>query len=540
MGRICEGYQSVPPKTSRAVVPRTLAPAPAVNSPIEPHALEFFFTNTAPQLAGYFEHAFFQGSVLQLSLTEPAIRQAIAALGILHEQATWDNIQHPQKSQGRNLLFNLPINLYNGAIRSIIERVTADPDNLLLVAMINILFICLEYFQNNLQATATHIRAGINILNDWRARSRKGSGQSCVPSQKYASFETEFMETEIAPLLCNFNLNAVHWGVEMRPGLLLTPADDPGGLIMTGRFESLKSARAALLNLVIFGTCQFEPFAMEPSNKDFPVISERVMNSLSQWKASFEDLFRRQWHLWDKQKRRTADALSAIQHNAEFGVYSYQAQGDCNWEKYRAHYEKAAALVNGLATDTNHRVFSLDFGMTFPLQPMAWTCRWPHLHRAGLDLRARLPELDWLPEPKQYLSVSSRITEIEEAYLGLSASKRHGDQIPSEDFKIQDYSVAAPQEEEGHSPSFAVTFWSKPDGPDGPWYCFTENMHLGTGRSEQAASLDNEACKKSGETPNLLGNMAPGDPSPPFSSFKTLEKHPRKCTTNQTKEEEKV
>jgi hypothetical protein len=389
--------------------------------------LEVFFLCTAPALAGYFEHAFFQGSVLQFSLGEPAILQAIAALGSLHEQAAASDIQDLHR---KPLLPELPLKLYNRAIRVMVEKITADHNNLPFIAMVNILFICFEYFQSNLQAAASHIRGGIDILNNWRAKNIINRGKH--GRYRYVSSEAEFMETEVAPLLCTFNINAVQWGVGVQASVVPDPPTDPSGsdISMPHRFETLKAARAALLKLVISATWEFEP--------------------------------------------------------SKLGVYSYQAQSHCDWDKYREQYEETAALINKLIADTNHfpndlsRAFSLDFRMMFPLHPVAWRCRWPHLHRVGLDLRARLPSLNSLPAAKKYHTVSARIMEIEEAYQNTSAAKS----ISPEILNIQDYSVVISQGEQGQPPVFDVTFWNKPDGLDGPWYSFTESIQLGSSRTE--------------------------------------------------------
>ena len=491
MGRICEGYRKIPVKSS---VPRRLTSAPTPVSPIEQHALEVFFICTAPQLAGHFEYGFFQRRVLQLSLAEPAIRHAIAALGILHEQTA---TKRTQLLHRETLFPELPIKLYNRAIRSIREKVTAESPSLPLVAVVNVLFICFEFFQGNLEAAASHIKGGIDILDNWRERSTKRSNQN--DNHRYVSLEAEFMETEIAPLLCTMNINAVQWGVGMHASPILDSATDHSDMIIPSRFESLKSARAALLNLVIFSTWQFEPVEMEPSSMDFPIICERAMASLNRWKVGFDDLIRREWDFWNDQERRMADAISAMRCNAELGIYSYQAQSDCDWEKYRSRYEETVGLINKLASNVNHvpnnfsTTFSLDFRMIFPLRPEAWRCRWPHLHRKGMDLQNRLPAFDWLPLADHYNSVSSRIVEIEEAYLKFITTKQQTETDMYPDMlRIQDHSVVILKSENDSPPLFAVTFWAKPDGIDGPWYSFTETVHLGLRRPDM---VEDKKCE---------------------------------------------
>lgn len=154
-------------------MPRPLAPAPAADDPIEPSGLEFFFIKTAPQLAGFFGDAFFLHSVLQQSLAEPAIRQGIAAIGILHEQmATGDTVhsrgnRHQTSTSGYTTVPSARF----------LTRFAVSPNVLQLLAMTNVIFTRLEIFQGNATATAAHITAGIKLLqawrDSWRQRSRR-------------------------------------------------------------------------------------------------------------------------------------------------------------------------------------------------------------------------------------------------------------------------------------------------------------------------------------------------------------------------------
>ena len=51
----------------------------------ERHSLNFFVNFSAPQMAGFFDSAFWQRMVIQTSFHEPAILHAITAIGALHE-----------------------------------------------------------------------------------------------------------------------------------------------------------------------------------------------------------------------------------------------------------------------------------------------------------------------------------------------------------------------------------------------------------------------------------------------------------------------
>jgi hypothetical protein len=109
-------------------------------------ALEFFFHKSAPLLAGLFESVFWNGSVLQLSLARPAIRQAIATIGSVHEGQGLKRLQNGSSSSGDSSTGpETAMQPYNRAIRLVIARENVDPNTIPAVTMASILFTCLEF-----------------------------------------------------------------------------------------------------------------------------------------------------------------------------------------------------------------------------------------------------------------------------------------------------------------------------------------------------------------------------------------------------------
>ncbi|KAJ5168817.1 uncharacterized protein N7482_004411 [Penicillium canariense] len=486
-GRICDGYGT--PKSTALF--RALAPAPAIDDTREPHALEFFFVKTAPQLAGYFGGAFFQGSVLQLSLAEPAIRQAIAAIGILHESTATGK----WASKG-NSPPNVHIQLYNRSIRTIINKVVAGPNASPVIATTNVLFTCFEIFQGNVAAAATHITAGINLLQAWRA---KHGGPITAWGRRYTSFESHFMETEIAPLLSLFNINAVECAGGSRSKFLLNPVDERGVLLLATRFETLAEARIGLIDMITDATCICDGLDDGRIHRpltdiDAVVLSQSVQRNLERWQANVDELIRRQKHTWDRKEQQVADVISIIRLATKFGVRAYEAEAECEWDAHRAEYEDLIRSADAIISDRVRfpddlsRTINLDFGMIFPLHAVAWKCRWPRLRRQGLDLLQRIPKREWLFEAGHYHAIFTRIMEIEEAECGLPLGVRPGDDwLPPEHVRIRDFLVAAQATPPGEIPTYAVTFFSKPHGPDGPLESFTEQMRLGSSQGVKAA-----------------------------------------------------
>lgn len=497
-GRVCQGYSTPkPPTPVRIAQPRrTLAPALTVHSATELHALEVFFIKTAPQLAGYFEHDFFRGCVLQLSLAEPTIRDAISALGMLHERTTRKRLLESSQNS-----LHLPMKLYNRAIRAIIDKVSGVSHDIQLVAMVNILFICFEYFQGNLHAAASHITGGINLLNNWRVMHQQEARRPW--GQQYTSVEANFMERQVAPLLSLFNINAFQWGVDISNLFLLNPLDEQGRLILSTRFELLSEARVALMDLITITTWHFQQLDLVseqdgPSEAEASRIHNLIVESFAQWGGKFDDLIERKERNWNESERRAADSIFIMRHGLDCEIASYyelEAE-DFDWDINRRTFDSTVGYrLDNIASDTERfsdelsRSLSLDFGMIFPLHGVAWRSKWPHLHRRGFDLRSRLPQLASMPNSSTYNSISRRMVELEDAHLDWTPEQASAEGLPPPSrLRIHDFSVAVDEQQQGRLPVFAVTFWSKPDGPKGPWYFLTEHIHLGPGVHRKEAT----------------------------------------------------
>jgi hypothetical protein len=460
-----------------------------VDDPIEPPALEFFFIKTAPQLAGFFGNTFFQHSVLQQSLAEPAIRQAIAAIGILHEQtATGRNGTTFGKAPR-----NVHIKLYNRSIRAVLDKVAVSPNATPLLAMTNVLFTCLEIFQGNAKVAAGHITSGIKLLQTWR---KKNGGPIASWGRKYTSFEAQFMETEVAPLLSLFNTNAVECAGGHRSKFLLNPVDKHGALLLATRFETLNEARIGLIDMITDATCVctgLDDGLLHRHLADIDAV-QFVKQNLDRWQRNVDDLIRRQKCTWNAKEQQIADVIRIIKLATIFGVRAYEAQSECEWDIHRAQYEDLIRFADAIFSDLGRfpdelsRTLSLDFGLIFPLHAVAWKCRWPGLRRQGLDLLRRSSRREWLFEALHYHAIFSRIMEIEEASCGLpSGVQPDDDWLPPEHVRICDFLVYGKATPPGGTPVYKVTFFSRPQGSDGPLRSVTEEMRLESSQTVQAA-----------------------------------------------------
>lgn len=116
--------------------------------------------------------------------------------------------------------------------------------------------------------------------------------------QSHPSFEAQFMETELAPILGLFDLNTVKFGPKLVPAhcrALLNGVDENCKLIFAHRFESLREARAAFDHIL----------ALAETLADRDLFPDGLSRSLSldmglifplhavAWKCRYPDLRRR-------------------------------------------------------------------------------------------------------------------------------------------------------------------------------------------------------------------------------------------------------
>jgi hypothetical protein len=477
-----------------------LAPGSQVELSGEQPALEFFFLKTAPQLAGFFSHAFFQGSVLQRSFTEPAIRQAIGAIGVLHERVAKDRLsKHDGQSHSKS---GVHIQLYNQSIRSVIKASNA-PDSLPLVIMVSLLFACFELLNRNSSAATAHVKSGIGLLRSWR---EKANQQVTPCGKKESTPESRFLEAEIAPLLSIFDLNLMGRDKENRTQFMLNPIVK-GRLRLATQFESLDEAKAALIDIIAAAMGHPESNSLDKGHKDKPDIQKFLLPSsgieaMGIWSRAVDDLTLRHGHSWDKRERRSANAVYLTRLDLHLSALVYQVQSECDWDKYRDEYEEVIRVCEPLLSDCeelmNHfsQMINIDSGLIIALHFGAWKCRWPKIRQRCLDLILRIPKREWDFEAKHFHQIFTRIKEKEEKDVPMPMDFEDGEScLPPEHVRIHDFTVDQPKSLEG-STVYEVSFWTKPGGPQGEWHISTERISLVSPRAANTVIPSNLLPRK--------------------------------------------
>jgi len=128
-----------------------------------------FVLYTTDASSVYFGANFWSRRVLQLSLSDPAIRYALCSLSALHRMSLAPNFptfSNPGYTTAE--LQDYSLRQYNHAIRST-QRLSAESsdgseENLVKGLVACALFVCYETFAGNLQVSYMHLQNGLRII----------------------------------------------------------------------------------------------------------------------------------------------------------------------------------------------------------------------------------------------------------------------------------------------------------------------------------------------------------------------------------------
>ncbi|KAK4123060.1 hypothetical protein N657DRAFT_574109 [Parathielavia appendiculata] len=488
-GRQCDGYlaavSSVPPSV-RAIGGQRQGHEPSQQ---ENRALGFFFRQTAPGLSGFFGQAFWRGCVLHLSISEPAVRYALTSLGTMHEALCRDGVCDPT---------TFALHSYNKSIRSLAHKGAAGPETAITYLICSIIFTCFEFLRGNVEAAVTHVNSGINILGMVRRQAEVScSNGSPGGEQIYPSFESNFVETELAPILSTLSIATSEFGSPDH-GFFLNPVDANGLFVFSDTFDSVAEARCGLIDLTTaLIKARHDYIGASTRAGSSTKLLERLRQDLERWRVKFDDVVRRQQDAWGRRDRDAADVVRIMFLTTRIGTSLCFSDGESAWDSHRAGFEDIVARAEALLSDRNSsreaaQGFSVELGLTCPLHMVAWKCRWPHIRRRGLALVRRLPKRDFIFDSEHYHAVFSRIMAIEEAHLDLPpGTSPEEDTLPPEHVRVHHF-YSVPRFELGRN-IYAVTFLTKPNGLDREWQYRTEYLNLDTLQSLEAGTTGHMA-----------------------------------------------
>lgn len=448
----------------------------------ETRALEFFYHNTAPQLSGYFGGSFWKGCIQQLALTEPSIRYAIVAISVLHETKmsgsdfTARGLKSPSMTSA--------LNYYNKAINAITKRASTGADALSVVIVACIAFVCFEGLWGRIDAALNHIKSGIKLVQS----HRETHGQPERPwGQCYSSFQSSFLETELAPTLSSVNMSIREFS-QTDIYFSLNPLDDLDVPILGAAFDNLSEAGVGLLDLNNAGLKLFRAsmgiYNFEEKQIPTAYIA-RVQRAVAHWGTNLESLVERYQGRWTEEEKKEIQSLRLAWLTIKIGVHAGVSTEDA-WDAHLSDFEEVIRITESLIPTGNMtkdpksipRAFSYETSLIDPLTIVAFKCRWPHVRRKALHLLLRVPRREYFFDAVHAHAVLSRIMEIEEASLHLPPGViLPEDALPPTSARIY-YFFMTPQPVADND-VYEITFLMKQTSTDAEWHFYREHIRLG-------------------------------------------------------------
>lgn len=110
----------------------------------EKRSISFYLHNTSSGLSGYYDTSFWEGLVVQAALSEPALKHAVIAVGVLHEHFTY------QEDDTNNERFATV--QYTKAIQSLRKSLALGTQNPLTALLTCILFVTFDSMRGSFES----------------------------------------------------------------------------------------------------------------------------------------------------------------------------------------------------------------------------------------------------------------------------------------------------------------------------------------------------------------------------------------------------
>ncbi|KAM3414149.1 hypothetical protein BST61_g10807 [Cercospora zeina] len=385
----------------------------------ERHCLNFFVNFSAPQMAGFFDSAFWQRMVIQTSYHEPAIRHAITAIGALHE-CIMQRAFADDKQKAKAMEFAL--NQCNKAIACLTADDGSEHDpnrrripSSRLALTTCVLFTCFEAMQGRCDSAVNHALQGRRLM--------QATGRAAITTMSPS--EEDDIE-QMRPLVERLEVQATALLDKGRRPEIDTSGQTPP-LPPIDYIFSLEHAHNTLhtaLNSVMRFMQGFHPTA--PRDHIAVTMAEKYLRYapwFSQWEQAFTAFLSDQRDYMSNMDLKRAMVLKANHLVGTMLASVDQSAGPVAYDAYEAEFRAIVDLarevlasfscpplptLSGPNSGTPYLSFSL--WVTDPLWMAISRCRNPTIRQSAFTLLSRNPRQEgiWhagpqLPNSSQYM-----------------------------------------------------------------------------------------------------------------------------------------
>jgi hypothetical protein len=373
-------------------------------------------------------------------------------------------------TNGQDPNLKLALSSYNKAIKYL-TRQMQQTDSDLIALLTCVLFICVEFLQDNITQALTLVHQGCAII---QAQERTPEGKKI---DRISQSQQILVDHQVMPMFTRLSVLSALCG---RPVVLKIPEESEQEESLS--FIDLRGARSSLFTLMNQGhaiirkadSCKWlEDESMELES--LRLERSKILQQLNLWHTRFNQLQA------DLEMSKSLQLVHAVALLSMYFTTSSIWLTTClekAQECYNAYHtqfknilEAAELIVNiSEGQPQSEILFTFEMGLVPPLYFTATKCRHPALRRQAVSLIQRAPGKEGMWDRAEMTYMASKVIGMEEGgeyhaeevlAMPVEASRLHDVQIERED--------ALPRQRKT-----VVKFISKPYGLQGPWHVIKE------------------------------------------------------------------
>lgn len=464
--------------------------------------LEFFSIRTGPALSSDFSRSFWSYTLPQLSISEPAVRHALLALGSAH---AWF-----EAAAADEWLITTVVGLdfvlwhYNKSIISLQKLLKKNNMGTDVVLLCCLLFISLECLDGNRNAIIGHLQNGLNILQSARS-----------PETSFNARMSSIMH-QVRPLFNGLNAQTILLGQPAH--YTSVDMDAMPSLTVLTRLDNFEDARISL-DVLVTSTLAFvrnihdNIYWTGSCPRSAGAHQRYLQGQFLVWSRSVAALVKSCKPFTANDNER--EKLLRVQHTAVSVWLSRSTELDeVSCDDYIKEFHSIVKWSNILASPILTRSqgsflagrlasltaggsakFSLHMAYIAPLYFVALKCRVPGIRRNAVAILEKTHGREGLWDAKLHARVARRVIEIEESSTLLSrgaiqVSMENGplmrmqadgefkmlNELPHERFRVHDAEIR--EVSEGLRAICRVVFHTAPYGLLAGWKVWEETIYL--------------------------------------------------------------
>jgi hypothetical protein len=392
----------------------------------ERRSFHYFRSRNMAQLPGNFEPYFWDHLVLQFSHQDRTIRHCLIALSAIYETHERDS-RNPMTSLTLQSRSPYVLVQYNKAVRHLVDSISCDDQDPRVTLISCLIFVWIEFLQNDLDSGLQHLKCGLKILRDQGWRGYPTTNMISVlrydADDIYGSLNRSFTRLSIQAAIHGSPTSDFTTSSTMP---LFTRAPIPRVFSdmfearnwfdneMNSTFGHLRQLRDGHPNQI--ATENSSLFDLATLN----AIRQSYLHRLQQWEAATTRMSMKT-HPQDQAQTSGTLYLQLYYTLVVVLLKTLFIRSEMIFDEYTADFERILSLTDRFLNDpriTTTPLLSFDMGVIPPLLFLLLKCRVLSLRRRALDLLKLAPEQEGIWRRESVIRTAGFKIELEEQGRG--------------------------------------------------------------------------------------------------------------------------